>query len=125
MCTYGAEVDEDYFEAAVLAKTGMKTPWIRYTLEEFVERLERDLPSCPEETHAPAEAPPAPAAPAEAPAAADVILNAQAFPRDRFAAVKLTAAPAGRGRSKGPIMCPVCKQSFHSSDAKYNHVRRD
>jgi hypothetical protein len=142
VCTYGADVDEDNLEAAVLAETGMKTPWIKYTLDEFVERLKRDLPTyheealaapadvtmAPEETPAAADVTMAPAdvtmAPAEAPAAADEISQAQEFLRERFAAAKLTAAPARRGRPKAPIVCAGCKKEFHSSDAKYNHVRR-
>ncbi len=63
-------------------------------------------------------------APAEEPAPTNEISDAQAFLRDRFAAVKLTAAPARRGRPKAPIVCAGCKLEFHSSDAKYNHVRR-
>jgi hypothetical protein len=144
VCTYGADVDEDNLEAAVLAETGMKTPWIKYTLDEFVERLKRDMVTFHDE--APAEAPAAPAdvtmAPEEAPAAADVtmapadvvmapaeapadeISQAQEFLRERFAAAKLAAAPARRGRPKAPLVCAGCKLEFHSSDAKYNHVRR-
>jgi len=134
VCTYGAEVDEDTLEAAVLAETGMKTPWIKYALDEFVERLKRDLPTYHEEAPAPEEAPAAaditmaPAdvvmAPAEAPAAADEVSLAQEFLRGRFAAATLAAAPARRGTPKAPLVCARCKKEFHSSDAKYNHVRR-
>jgi hypothetical protein len=76
------------------------------------------------EAPAPAEAPAdITMAPAEAPAPMDEISPAQEFPRGRFAAAKLVAAPARRGRPKAPIVCAGCKLVFHSSDAKYNHVR--
>ena len=55
MCTYGAEVDEDTLEAAVLAETGMKTPWIHYTLEGFVARLKDGLSTHHEEVPAPVD----------------------------------------------------------------------
>jgi hypothetical protein len=149
ICVYGAEVSEDALESAVEKETGLRTPWLRYTLDEFVARLKEDLPTyhdeapadvtmAPEEapaaadvtmapgdvTMAPAEAPAdVVMAPAEAPAAADEISLAQEFLRGRFAAAAL-AAPARRGRPKAPIVCAGCKKEFHSSDAKYNHVRR-
>jgi len=92
ICVYGAEVDEDTIEAAVLAETGMNTPWIRYTLDEIVARLKEGLPTYHEETHAPAEeadVPMAttdvPMAPAEAPALADEISQAHEFLNERFA----------------------------------------
>ena len=142
-------MSEDALESAVEKETGLKTPWLRYTLDEFVARLKEDLPTYHDETPAdvtmaPAEAPAAadvsmapgdvtmapaeaPAdvvmAPAEAPAAADEISLAQEFLRGRFAAAKL-AAPARRGRPKAPLVCAGCKKEFLSSDAKYNHVRR-
>jgi hypothetical protein len=150
ICVYGADVSEDALESAVEKETGLKTPWLRFTLDEFVERLKRDMVTYHDE--APAEAPAAPAeaptaadvtmAPEEAPAAADVtmapadvvmapaeapadeISQAQEFLRERFAAAKLAAAPARRGRPKAPLVCAGCKLEFHSSDAKYNHVRR-
>ena len=139
---YGAEVSEDALESDVEKETGLKTPWLRFTLDEFAERLKSDLPTyrdeapagdadvtmAPEEAHAaadvimaPAEAP---AAGAEAPAAADEVSLAQEFLRGRFAAAQLTAAPARRGRPKAPLVCAGCKKEVHSSDAKYNHVRR-
>jgi hypothetical protein len=137
---YGADVSEDALESAVEKETGLKTPWLRFTLDEFAERLKRDLvtyhdeapaeaPAAPADvTMAPEEAPAAPAdvvmPPAEPPAAADEISDAQAFLRARFAAAKLAAAPARRGRPKAPLVCAGCKLTFHSSDAKYNHVRR-
>ena len=136
ICVYGADVSEDALESAVLAETGLKTPWLRFTLDEFAERLKRDLVTyhdeapaeAPAEIPAAAEAPAeAPAdvvmAPAEAPAAAEEISLAQEFLRGRFAAAAL-AAPARRGRSKAPLVCAGCKKEFHSSDAKYNHSRR-
>jgi len=138
ICVYGADVSEDALESAVEKETGLKTPWLRYTLDEFVARLKEDLPTYHEEapadvTMAPEEAPAAadvtmapeeaPAAPAEAPAVADEISLAQEILRGRFAATSL-AAPARRGRPKAPIVCAGCKKEFHSSDAKYNHIRR-
>ncbi len=60
-----------------------------------------------------------------APAAlADEITDVQAFLRDRFASVNLAAAPAHQGSPKVPIVCGACKLVFHSSYAKFNHVRR-
>jgi hypothetical protein len=161
VCTYGVEVDEDSLEASVLAETGMKTPWIRYTLDEFVARLGEDLPTYHLEAPAPTDAPapegditmapteaPAPmdvtmapaedpvptgdvtlaptdvvVAVAETPAPNDEISLAREFLRGRFAAAAL-AAPARRGRPKAPIVCDGCKLESHSSDAKYNHLRR-
>ncbi len=134
-------MSEDALESAVEKETGMKTPWLRFTLDEFVERLKRDLPTYRDEapageadvTMAPVEAPApmdvtmAPAdvvmAPAEAPAAADEISLAQEFLRGRFASAAL-AAPARREKPKAPLVCTGCKKEFHSSDAKYNHSRR-
>jgi len=143
ICVYGVEVSEDALESAVLAETGLKTPWLRFTVDEFADRLKRDLVTYHDEAHAeaPAEAPAAPAdvtmapeeapaapadvimPPAEPPAVADEISDAQEFLRGRFADAKL-AAPARRGRPKAPLVCAGCKLEFHSSDAKYNHVRR-
>jgi hypothetical protein len=151
VCTYGAEVNQYIFEAAVLAETDMKTPWIPYTSDEFVARLKEEVPTYHEEAHAlegdvkmasaeaplddtivatdvamaPAEVGDVTMAPAEAPIApADEISDGQAFLRDRFAVVKLNAGPARRGRPKAPIICGACKLVFHSSDAKYNHMHR-
>ena len=142
-------MDEDTLEAAVMAETGMKTPLIKYNLDEFVERVKRDLPTYHEEapegdnpeapaaadvTMAPAEVlaatdiTMAPAdivmAPAEAHAPADEISDAQAFLRERFEAAKLTAAPTRRGRPNSPIVCIGCKKEFRTPDDNYNHVRR-
>ncbi len=146
ICVYGAEVSEDALESIVEKETGLKTPWLRFTLDEFAERLKKDLVTYHEEapaptgnvTMAPAEAPapmdvvmaaaeaPAPTdvtmAPAEEPAPMEEISLAQEFLRSRFAAAKL-AAPVRRGRPKAPIVCAGCKLESHSSDAKYNHVR--
>ncbi len=55
VCTYGAEVDENTLEAAAHAEVVLKTRWLRYTLDEFLERLKRDLSTYHEETPAPAE----------------------------------------------------------------------
>ena len=123
---YGAEVSEDALESAVEKDTGLKTPWLRFTLDEFAERLKRN----PVTHHDEAPAGDNPEAPATADvtlapeAPADEIIDAQSFLQERFAAVKLTAAPARRGRPKAPLVCAGCKKEFHSSDAKYNHVRR-
>ena len=110
ICTYGCDASEEDVEAAVLAETGFKTPWIRYTLEEFAAKLNADLPTFHEEASAapPAqpEAPPAPPAQPEAPVE------------------EIAVAPRRRGRPKRPIVCPACKKEFASSDDKYNHVRR-
>ncbi len=54
MCTYGAEVNDDTFEAVVLVETGMKTPLVRYTLDEFVARHKEGLSTYHEEAPAPA-----------------------------------------------------------------------
>ncbi len=111
-------------------------------MDEIVARLKEDLPTYHDEapapapmdvTMAPVEAPAAAnvrmapgdvkMAPAEAPAAADEISLAQEFLRGHFAAAAL-ATPARRGRPKAPLVCAGCKKEFHSSDAKYNHIRR-
>ena len=118
VCTYGCDVSEDSLEAAVLAETGYKTPWIRYTLDEFAAKLHATLPTFHEEDMP--DVPPAPSAP---PAPPDEITEAQAFLTARFDEVK-QAAPRGRGRPKGPIVCAANKKEFLSSDDKYNHVRR-
>jgi hypothetical protein len=151
ICVYGAEVSEDALESGVEKETGLKTPWLHFTLDEFAERLKtttyhEEAPAPTDVTMAPVEKPaptgdvtmapteaPAPTeehAPmdvvmvaAEAPAPADEISLAQEFLRGRFAAAAL-AAPARRGRPKAPIVCAACKLTFHSSDAKYNHTRR-
>ncbi len=111
ICTYGCDASEEEVEAAILAETGYKTPWIRYTLEELAEKLNSDLPTfheedLPEEAMTSNEVPPAqpnvPPDPAE----------------------EIVVAPRRRGRPKGPIVCPTCKKEFVSSDGKYNHVRR-
>ena len=112
-----------------------------FTLNEFAERFKRDLPTyhdeapageadvtmAPEEAHVAADVTMAPAdvvmAPAEAPAVADEISLAQDFLRSRFATAAL-AASARRERPKAPLVYTGCKKEFHSSDAKYNHVRR-
>ena len=57
--------------------------------------------------------------PAEAPAAADVTMMAS-----DDVTMAPAEAPARRGRPKVPLVCAGCKREFHSSDAKYNHVRR-
>jgi hypothetical protein len=49
ICTYGCDASEEEVEAAILAETGYKTPWIPYTLEEFAEKLNADLPTFHEE----------------------------------------------------------------------------
>ena len=95
ICVYGVEVSEDALESVVEKETGFKTPWLRFTLDEFAERLKRDLPTyhdeapagetddlmAPEEAPAVADVTMAPAdvvmAPAEAPAAAGEISLAQ------------------------------------------------
>ena len=41
ICSYGCEATEEDVEAAVLEKTGLRTPWIKYTLAEFVQNFER------------------------------------------------------------------------------------
>ena len=107
ICTYGCDASEEELEASILAETGYKTPWIRYTLEEFAEKLNADLPTfheddVPEEAITSNEVPPAPPAPAE----------------------EIVVAPRRRGRPKGTIVYPACKKEFASSDDKYNHVRR-
>ena len=121
ICTYGCDASEEDVEAAVLAETGYKTPWIRYTLDEFAAKLNADLPTFHEEVHP--EAPPAPPAQPAQPAQPDEIAEAQAFLRARFEKVKQNA-PRGRGRPKGPIVCATCKKEFLTSDDKYNHARR-
>jgi len=40
ICAYGCEATEEDVEAAVLKKTGLRTPWLEYTLHEFVEHFE-------------------------------------------------------------------------------------
>ena len=50
-------VDEDILETAVLAETGMKTPWTRYTLDEFIARLKEGLPTYHEKVIALEKAP--------------------------------------------------------------------
>jgi hypothetical protein len=138
---YGAEVSEDALESVVEKETGLKTPWLRFTLDEFAERLKRDLTTYHEEAPAPTDVAMAPAeepaptgdvtmapmdvvaAAADAPAPADEISLAQEFLRGRFKAAAL-AAPARRGRPKAPIVCGACKLMFLSSDSKYNNVRR-
>jgi hypothetical protein len=73
ICVYGAEVSEDAMESAVEKETGLKTPWLRYTLDEFVARLKEDLPTYHDEAPAPAPMD-VTMAPEEAPAAADVTM---------------------------------------------------
>ncbi len=40
ICAYGSEATEEDVEAAVLEKTGLRTPWLKYTLPEFMEKFE-------------------------------------------------------------------------------------
>jgi hypothetical protein len=150
---YGAEVSKGALESVVEKETGLKTPWLRFTLNEFAERLKTttyheealaptddtmapaeeiaptgDVTMAPAEEHAPTgDATMAPMdvtmAAAEAPAPADEITLAQEFLRGCFAAATL-ATPARRGRPKAPVVCARCKLDFNSSDAKYNHTRR-
>jgi hypothetical protein len=40
ICAYGCEATEEDVEAAVIEKTGLRTPWLKYTLHEFVEHFE-------------------------------------------------------------------------------------
>ncbi len=114
ICTYGCDASEKEVEAAILAETGYKTPWVCYTLDEFAEKLNADLPTfheedLPEEAMTPhdvppaqPEVPPAPLAPVE----------------------EIVVVLRWRGRPKGPIVCPTCKKEFLTSADKYNHVRR-
>jgi hypothetical protein len=60
--TCGCDASEKEIEAAILAETGYKTPWIRYTLEEFANKLNADLPTfhekdLPEEAMTPHDVP--------------------------------------------------------------------
>ncbi len=128
VCTYGCDDSEENLQAAVLAETGYKTPWIRYTLDEFAAKLHATLPTFHEEEMP--DAPPAPPTPptlfaprALVQAQPDEIAEAQAFLRARLEEVKQNA-PRGRGRPKGPIVCATCKKEFLTSDDKYNHARR-
>jgi hypothetical protein len=121
VCTHGCDASEEDVETSVLAETGYKTPWIRYSLDEFAAKLHSDLPTFHEEVQP--DAPPAQPSPPAPPAQPDEITEAHAFLTARFDEVK-QAAPRGRGRPKGPIVCAACKKKFLSSDAKYNHVRR-
>ena len=41
ICSYGCDATEEDVEAAVLEKTGLRTPWIKHTLMDFVQNLER------------------------------------------------------------------------------------
>ena len=111
ICTYGCDASEEELEASILAETGYKTPWIRYTLEEFAEKLNADLPTFHEDD-----------VPEEAMTSNDVPLAQPEVPP--APAEEIVVAPRRRGRPKGPIVCPVCKKEFASSDDKYNHVRR-
>ena len=114
ICTYGCDASEEDVEAAVLAETGFKTPWIRYTLEEFAAELNADLPTFNEEASA-AQPESQPARPEASPAQ----------PAQPEAPVEeIAVAPRRRGRPKRPIVYPACKKEFASSDDKYNHVRR-
>ena len=95
---YGAEVSEDALESDVEKETGLKTPWLRFTLNEFAERLKRDLPTYHDE--ASAEAPAAAEAPVEvtmapeeAPVAADVTMATMA-PAVAPAVADVTMTPA-------------------------------
>jgi hypothetical protein len=40
ICAYGSEATEEDVEAAVLEKTRLRTPWLKYTLPEFMEKFE-------------------------------------------------------------------------------------
>jgi len=95
-------------ESVVEKEAGLKTPWMRFTLDEFAEHLKRDLATYHDDeasageadvTMAPEEAF---AAPVEAPAPMDVVMapveapageisDAQASLKARFAAAKLVA----------------------------------
>ncbi len=107
ICTYGCDASEEELEATVLAETGYKTPWIRYTLEEFAAKLNADLPTFHEDD-----------LPEEAMTSDDVPLAQPEVPPALFApralvqapAEKIVVAPRRRGRPKGPIVCPACKK---------------
>jgi len=40
ICSYGCEATEEDVEAAALEKTGLRTPWLKFTLHESVESFE-------------------------------------------------------------------------------------
>ena len=72
ICVYGAKVSEDAPESDVEKKTGLKTPWLRFTLDEFAKRLKKDLPTYHEED--PAGEADVTMAPEEEPAPMDVVM---------------------------------------------------
>jgi len=91
ICVYGAEVSEVVLESVVEKKTaGLKTPWLRFTFDEFAERLKkfkRDLTRYYDEAHAPMEAH-APTrdvtmAPMEVHAQMDVVMAAVEAPAEK------------------------------------------
>jgi hypothetical protein len=75
ICTYGCDASEEDVEAAVLAETGYKTAWIRYTLKKFCGEVEcgpDDVPRGGFSSPAnPARGPASPASPARGPGGGD------------------------------------------------------
>ncbi len=41
ICTFGCDATEEELEEHVLVRTGLKTPWIKHTLADFVKQYER------------------------------------------------------------------------------------
>ena len=130
ICSFGAESSEEAVEEVVLAETGLKTPWIRYTLEEFAAKLnvtEPDDDSMQVEDKEPQPVAPPPQdlpLPNIALCAPPRIVTPEeelsAWGREQFAA----DVARQRGRPRAPLTCNVCKLEFSNYDAKYNHKRR-
>ena len=122
VCSYGAESSEDDVEAVVLAETGLKTAWVRHTLEEFAFDKSMAMMMIRE-----------PPAPQDLPMP-DVALTKvederrqspeeelSAWGREQFAA---QLAAKQRGRPRLSLTCDACNREFPNYNAKYNHTRR-
>ena len=117
ICSFGAESTEDDVSAVVLAETGLKTAWVRHTLEEFAGNKETDkmLIEAPEPQDLPMP---------------DVALMKIEDERRQSPEEELSAwgrqqfEAQQRGRPTSSLTCDACKVVFPNYNAKYNHTRR-
>ena len=120
ICSFGAESSEDDVEAVVLAETGLKTAWVRHTLEEFafdksmamqmleysvINRKRVDAPE-PEDLPMP-----------------DVALKTESVD-DCRQPERDDSRQSQRGRPRLSLKCETCNVEFPNYNAKYNHTRR-
>ena len=125
ICSLGAESSEDDVEAVVLAETGLKTAWVRHTLEEFAFDKSMAMmmirePPAPQDLPMPDVALTKVEDDSRQPTKSS-IEELRAWGREQFAA---QLAAKQRGRPRLSLTCDACKVEFPNYNAKYNHTRR-